>query len=184
MSSIYEDKFLFLCLGFWWQYKSDKDGTTHKIYHDSYSDITDFKGKNVNYTMQNLVEPEILKLFDNEDKERFEKFVPMLNNYINSLEVNQKFKYYKAFVDEDDGGDDIINYIAFKEALKKEGFESVMIQSGGEYLRTLYEVHRVQKDNKLFQYKMTIYGLGGFEIKYNDDTRGIVEKIFLKVLQS
>ena len=159
------------------------DGGFQRTYHDSYSYITDFKGKSVNYTIQNLVEPEVLKLFDDEDKRRFEMFIPMLNNYINSLEVNQKFKYYKAFADEDDGGEDTINYTAFQEALKKEGFESIAIQSDGEYMRYYYEVYRAQKENKLFQYKITLYGFGGFEIKYNYDTKEVVENIFLKALQ-
>ena len=133
--------------------------------------------------MQNLVSPEILKLFDDEDKEEFKKFVPILNNHINSLEVNQKFRYYKSFIDEEDGGNDVINYVSFKEALQKEGFQSVVIQSGGDYLRTFYEVHRVQKDNLFFQYKITLYGDDGFEIKYNYNTKYIVENIFLKALQ-
>ena len=134
-------------------FEMDEDGEIDWVYHDSYKDITEFKGKKVHYTMQNLVSPEILKLFDDEDKEEFKKFVPILNNYINSLEVNQKFRYYKSFIDEEDGGNDVINYVSFKEALQKEGFQSVVIQSGGDYLRTFYEVHRVEKDNLFFQYK-------------------------------
>lgn len=164
-------------------FEMDEDGEIDWVYHDSYKDITEFKGKKVHYTMQNLVSPEILKLFDDEDKEEFKKFVPILNNHINSLEVNQKFRYYKSFIDEEDGGNDVINYVSFKEALQKEGFQSVVIQSGGDYLRTLYEVHRVQKDNLFFQYKITLYGDDGFEIKYNYNTKYIVENIFLKALQ-
>lgn len=164
-------------------FEMDEDGEIDWVYHDSYKDITEFKGKKVHYTMQNLVSPEILKLFDDEDKEEFKKFVPILNNYINSLEVNQKFRYYKSFIDEEDGGNDVINYVSFKEALQKEGFQSVVIQSGGDYLRTFYEVHRVQKDNLFFQYKITLYGDDGFEIKYNYNTKYIVENIFLKALQ-
>ena len=164
-------------------FEMDEDGEIDWVYHDSYKDITEFKGKKVHYTMQNLVSPEILKLFDGEDKEEFKKFVPILNNYINSLEVNQKFRYYKSFIDEEDGGNDVINYVSFKEALQKEGFQSVVIQSGGDYLRTFYEVHRVEKDNLFFQYKITLYGDDGFEIKYNYNTKYIVENIFLKALQ-
>lgn len=164
-------------------FEMDEDGEIDWVYHDSYKDITEFKGKKVHYTMQNLVSPEILKLFDDEDKEEFKKFVPILNNHINSLEVNQKFRYYKSFIDEEDGGNDAINYVSFKEALQKEGFQSVVIQSGGDYLRTFYEVHRVQKDNLFFQYKITLYGDDGFEIKYNYNTKYIVENIFLKALQ-
>lgn len=164
-------------------FEMDEDGEIDWVYHDSYKDITEFKGKKVHYTMQNLVSPEILKLFDDEDKEEFKKFVPILNNYINSLEVNQKFRYYKSFIDEEDGGNDVINYVSFKEALQKEGFQSVVIQSGGDYLRTFYEVHRVEKDNLFFQYKITLYGDDGFEIKYNYNTKYIVENIFLKALQ-
>jgi hypothetical protein len=164
-------------------FEMDEDGEIDWVYHDSYKDITEFKGKKVHYTMQNLVSPEILKLFDDEDKEEFKKFVPILNNHINSLEVNQKFRYYKSFIDEEDGGNDVINYVSFKEALQKEGFQSVVIQSGGDYLRTFYEVHRVQKDNLFFQYKITLYGDDGFEIKYNYNTKYIVENIFLKALQ-
>ena len=164
-------------------FEMDEDGEIDWVYHDSYKDITEFKGKKVHYTMQNLVSPEILKLFDDEAKEEFKKFVPILNNYINSLEVNQKFRYYKSFIDEEDGGNDVINYVSFKEALQKEGFQSVVIQSGGDYLRTFYEVHRVEKDNLFFQYKITLYGDDGFEIKYNYNTKYIVENIFLKALQ-
>ncbi len=164
-------------------FEMDEDGEIDWVYHDSYKDITEFKGKKVHYTMQNLVSPEILKLFDDEDKEEFKKFVPILNNHINSLEVNQKFRYYKSFIDEEDGGNDVINYVSFKEALQKEGFQSVVIQSGGDYLRTFYEVHRVEKDNLFFQYKITLYGDDGFEIKYNYNTKYIVENIFLKALQ-
>jgi predicted esterase YcpF (UPF0227 family) len=158
----------------------DEKGNIYRPYPDSYWDILEFEGKEVNYQRNDLVDDALYALFDKEDKQRLLKFIPMLNRHINSLEINQKFTYLKGYDEDDDGVN--IYFDKFKEAYLQDGWSETVIGYTGEGYWT-HIIYRVSKDNKLFQYTALASLGGGFvRVKYNDDCKDFVENILFKAL--
>jgi predicted esterase YcpF (UPF0227 family) len=155
------------------------DGSISRPISDSYWEILDFEGKEVDYLRNDFVDDTLFALFDEEDKQRLDKFIPMLNEHINSLEINQKFTYIKGYNEEDDVE---INFMDFREIYTQNGWKETILGSTGERYWT-HVILRISKDNKLFQYTTYASMRGGFVVaKYNDDCKDFVENVLFKAL--
>jgi hypothetical protein len=153
----------------------NQDGSVSRPYSDSYWEILDFKGYEANYKRKDLVDDELYTLFDEEDKQRVLKFIPMLNKHINSLEINQKFTYIKGYDEEED--DLELDFIKFQEVYIKDGWSETVLGHTGERHWT-HIIYRISKDNKLFQFTTYASGYRGFGVaKYNDDCKEYVENV-------
>lgn len=160
----------------------NSDGTTSRVYPDSYWEILDFKGYKANYKRKDLVKDEIYALFDDEDKQRLLKFIPMLNRHINSLEINQKFTYIKGYDEEEDYIE--VDFKKFIETYLQDGWSETVLGYTGERHWT-HIIYRISKDNKLFQFTTYANGYRGFGIaKYNDDCKEYIENVLFKAALS
>lgn len=154
------------------------DGTISRPYSDSYWEILDFKGYEAHYKREDIVDDEIYALFDEEDKERLLKFIPMLNRHINTLEINQKFTYLKGYDEEEDEIE--VDFKKFQERYLQDGWSETILGYTGERHWT-HVIYRVSKDNKLFQFTTYASGYRGFgAAKYNDDCKDYVESVLFK----
>ncbi|WP_366519976.1 YqiA/YcfP family alpha/beta fold hydrolase [Sulfuricurvum sp.] len=157
-----------------------EDGSISRPTSDSYWGILDFKGNEVNYRRNNFVDDRLFTLFDEEDKQRLDKFIPMLNEHINSLEINQKFTYVKGYSEEED--DVEMNFMHFRETYIQNGWKETILGSTGERQWT-HVILRISKDNKLFQYTTYANMLGDFVVaKYNNDCKDFIENVLFKAL--
>lgn len=158
------------------------DGTISRPYSDSYWEILDFNGYEANYKRKDLVRDEIYALFDEEDKQRLLKFIPMLNRHINSLEINQKFTYLKGYDEEEDNIK--VDFKTFQETYLQDGWSETILGYTGERHWT-HVIYRISKDNRLFQFTMYASGYRGFgTAKYNDDCKAYVEDVLFKAALS
>lgn len=158
----------------------EEDGSISRPISDSYWEILDFKGKEFNYRRNDLIGDTLFALFDEEDKQRLNKFIPMLNEHINSLEINQKFTYLKGYSEEED--DVEIHFTDFRETYLQNGWTETRLGSTGERYWT-HVIFRISKDNKLFQYTTYADMRGGFVVaKFNEDCKDFVENVLFKAL--